>query len=55
VRGRGEFLTEGIPELRRAIWQRYTGRQPPSDDSTEVRVRVSGEVRAWDFADDYPE
>lgn len=53
VRGRGELLTEGISELRRSIWQRYTGGTPPGEDSTQVRVRVSGEVRGWDFADDF--
>jgi len=53
VRGRGQLLTEGIPELRRSIWHRYTGGRPPGGDTTEVRVRVSGEVRAWDFADDF--
>ena len=55
VRGVGTLFDDGVDELRRHIWQRYVGVEPPVRDEGEIGLRVSGEVRAWDFADDLEE
>lgn len=55
VRGTGTLFDEGVHELRRSIWKRYVGVEPYGRDEGEVGVRVTGEVRAWDFADDLEE
>jgi len=55
VRGTGTLFDDGVHELRRHIWQRYVGVEPPGRDEGEIGLRVAGEVRAWDFADDLEE
>lgn len=52
VRGRAELLGDGISGLRREMFLRYLGVEPPGDDRSQQRVRITGEIRAWDFADD---
>lgn len=52
VRGTGTLFDDGVHELRRQIWQRYVGVEPPGRDEGEIGLRVAGDVRAWDFADD---
>ncbi len=53
LRGSGRLTDEGLSEARRRIWQRYLGTGPPGDDSGEILLRVEGEIRAWDFVDDF--
>ncbi len=53
VRGKGRLTDEGLAEARRRIWQRYLGVGPLGDDSAEIILRVEGEIRAWDFVDDF--
>lgn len=52
VRGVGTLFEDRIHELRRHIWQRYVGVEPPGRDEGEIGVRVDGTVRAWDYADE---
>src|SRR5437588_11293779 len=52
VRGTGTLFEEGVDELRRSIWRRYVGVEPPPRDEGEIGLRVVGMIRAWDFADD---
>lgn len=52
VHGAGTLFDEGVHELRRSIWQRYVGVEPYGRDEGEIGVRVTGTIRAWDFADD---
>ena len=52
VRGHGTLFEDGISDLRRAIWKRYVGVEPPGRDEGEIGVRVTGAIRAWDYADD---
>jgi hypothetical protein len=35
------------------MWKRYTGGEPAGDDEGEIGLRVTGDIRAWDFADDF--
>lgn len=51
LRGTARLTTDGLHELRVRIWQRYTNAEPPTADVTEIRVRIEGVLRAWDFAD----
>lgn len=51
MRGTAKLLTDGLHELRARIWQRYMSVEPPTPDETEIRVRIEGVMRAWDFAD----
>lgn len=51
LRGTARLTRDGLHELRVRIWQRYTNAEPPTADVTEIRVRIEGVLRAWDFAD----
>ena len=55
VRGTGTLFEDGVSELRRSIWRRYVGVEPPGRDEGEIGVRVAGAVRAWDYADEMEE
>jgi hypothetical protein len=55
MHGTGTLFDEGVHELRRHIWRRYVGVEPPGRDEGEIGLRVEGAVRAWDFADDLEE
>lgn len=55
VRGTGALFEDGVHELRRSIWRRYVGVEPPGRDEGEIGVRVEGTVRAWDYADELEE
>ncbi len=55
VRGTGTLFEDGVHELRRHIWRRYAGVEPPDRDDGEIGVRVAGVIRAWDYADDLEE
>jgi PPOX class probable F420-dependent enzyme len=53
VHGRAELFEAGLGEVRLAMWKRYTGGEPAGDDEGEIGLRVTGDIRAWDFADDF--
>jgi PPOX class probable F420-dependent enzyme len=52
LRGQAELLEDGITELRRELFIRYLGVDPPGEDSSQIRVRVTGTFRGWDYADE---
>ena len=52
LRGTASLFTEGLHEMRKRVWQRYLGTDPPGSGESEIGVRIEGKVRAWDFADD---
>jgi PPOX class probable F420-dependent enzyme len=52
LRGTATLFTDGLLELRKRVWQRYLGIDPPGPAESEIGLRVEGKVRAWDFADD---
>ncbi|MDP9483397.1 MAG: TIGR03618 family F420-dependent PPOX class oxidoreductase [Chloroflexota bacterium] len=59
IRGTAEVLPLGYGTTIRRIGRRYIGpaadRMWSEDDDTGVVLRIApGDLRAWDFADDYP-